>query len=105
VDDVIAYRTVEAPASSRPLLRQALDGGGFDAVVFTSGSTIRGLQSLAVSDGLDVRPIPAICIGPETASVAAAAGFSVLTVASGHAADALRDAVVEALSLQPMEVP
>ena len=66
VDDVVAYRTLEAPATSRSLLRQAMAERAFDAVVFTSGSTVRGLGSLAASDGLDVTSIPAICIGPET---------------------------------------
>jgi hypothetical protein len=42
VDDVVAYRTLEAPPSSRSLLREAMAGHAFDAVLFTSGSTVRG---------------------------------------------------------------
>ncbi|MBC7373127.1 MAG: bifunctional uroporphyrinogen-III C-methyltransferase/uroporphyrinogen-III synthase, partial [Frankiales bacterium] len=46
VDDVTAYRTVRAappPAETR----EALKGGGFDAVLFTSSSTVRNLVGIA----------------------------------------------------------
>ena len=46
VDDVTAYRTVRAapPAAS---VREAIKGGGFDAVCFTSSSTVRNLVGIA----------------------------------------------------------
>ena len=46
VDDVTAYRTVRAapPAAET---REALKGGGFDAVLFTSSSTVRNLVGIA----------------------------------------------------------
>ncbi len=46
VDDVTAYRTVRAsppPAETR----EAIKGGGFDAVLFTSSSTVRNLVGIA----------------------------------------------------------
>ena len=46
VDDVTAYRTVRAsppPAATR----EAIKGGGFDAVLFTSSSTVRNLVGIA----------------------------------------------------------
>ena len=46
VDDVTAYRTVRAsppPADTR----EAIKGGGFDAVLFTSSSTVRNLVGIA----------------------------------------------------------
>ena len=74
VDDVVGYRTREAPVSSRPLLRRALADGPIDAVVFTSGSTVRGLVALARAESLDIAAIPSVCIGPETAAEARRAG-------------------------------
>ena len=103
VDDVVAYRTSEAPATSRSLLRQAMAERAFDAVVFTSGSTVRGLGSLAASDGLDVTSIPAVCIGPETAEAATQAGFRLLSVASSQDADALARTTASAL-MTPQEI-
>lgn len=105
VDDVVAYRTREAPSSSRSLLRRAMAEGAFDAVLFTSGSTIRGLRSLATADALDVTAIPAICIGPETADEAARAGFRVIAVASSQDANTLANTTAAALTLQPQEIP
>ena len=101
VDDVVAYRTLEAPSGSRSSLRQAMAEGPFDAVVFTSGSTIRGLRSLAEADGSDVTAIPAVCIGPETANEARRGGFRVIAVASSQDASALAAATAGALTRQP----
>ncbi|MEX1168528.1 MAG: hydroxymethylbilane synthase [Chloroflexota bacterium] len=105
VDDVVAYRTLEAPPSSRSLLRQAMAEGAFDAVVFTSGSTIRGLRSLAAAVALDITAIPAVCIGPETADEAARAGFRLLAVASSQDANTLARTTASALTPQPQEIP
>ena len=79
-DDVVAYRTLEAPDDSRILLRLALTEGPIAAVVFTSGSTVRGLIRLAATASVDVTSIPAVCIGPETADEARAAGFRLVVV-------------------------
>lgn len=104
VDDVIAYRTREAPDSSRALLRQANAGGSIDAVVFTSGSTVRGLVALAGAERLDLTPIPAVCIGPETAAEARAAGFSVLAVSDSPDSTTLASTTARAVLAQPLEV-
>lgn len=104
VDDVIAYRTREAPESSRSLLRQALAEGAIDAVVFTSGSTVRGLVALSRTEDLDVLGLPAVCIGPETAADAERAGFSVLTVSPSPEAAALADATARALAGPEQEI-
>ncbi len=61
-DDVTAYRTVRAappPASTR----EALKGGGFDAVLFTSSSTVRNLVGIA---GKPHDSTVLACIGPAT---------------------------------------
>ncbi len=104
VDDVIAYRTREAPDASRALLRRAVAGGPLAAIVFTSGSTVRGLSVLARSEALDLASVPAVCIGPGTAAAARAAGFAVAGVAAQPGAAALASTTARAVLDQPVEV-
>jgi len=93
VEEVVAYRTVEAPVSSRGPLETALRAD-LDGVTFTSSSTVRGLMGLATSDERAfVRETPAFCIGPVTARTALTAGFRVAAVAGEHTAAGLADAV------------
>ena len=73
VDDVTAYRTVRAappPAETR----EALKGGGFDAVLFTSSSTVRNLVGIA---GKPHDTTVLACIGPQTAKTADELGLRV----------------------------
>jgi uroporphyrinogen-III synthase len=104
VDDVIAYRTREAPESSRLLLRRATADGPIEAVLFTSGSTVRGLVALGRNEAIDVVSIPSVCIGPETADEARAAGFRMLAVSPSPDSAALAAATARALTLQPQEI-
>jgi len=73
IDDVTAYRTVRAappPAETR----EAIKSGGFDAVCFTSSSTVRNLVGIAG------KPHPrtvVACIGPQTAATAREFGLRV----------------------------
>ena len=72
-DDVTAYRTVRAappPAETR----EALKGGGFDAVLFTSSSTVRNLVGIA---GKPHDTTVLACIGPQTAATAVELGLRV----------------------------
>jgi uroporphyrinogen III methyltransferase/synthase len=46
IDDVTAYRTVRAAPPPAPI-REAIKTGGFDAVCFTSSSTVRNLVGIA----------------------------------------------------------
>ncbi len=96
VDEFTAYRTVGAPAESIALLREALMDPALGAVVFASGSAVRGFVELAGS----VRP-PAITIGPRTTADALAQGFRVIAEAGTQSVSGIADAVVRAL---PMEV-
>jgi uroporphyrinogen-III synthase len=98
VEDVVAYRTIEAPASSRGLLRAALAAGPIAAVVHTSGSTVRGLSALATAEGLDLSGIPAVCIGEPTAMAARAAGHDVIAIARTADAETLATAAAGALT-------
>ena len=90
VDEAVAYRTVEGPSSSRAALAAAVAEGPFDALVFTSGSTIRGLFSLLTPhDRRIVLRSTAWCIGPATASVAREHGFGRVREVSTRSTDAL----------------
>ena len=91
VDDVTAYRTVRAapPAAS---IREAIKAGKFDAVVFTSSSTVRNLVGIAG------KPHPSTvvaCIGPATAKVAEEHGLRVDVLAPEASASSLVDALAE----------
>ncbi|MEO5704890.1 MAG: hydroxymethylbilane synthase [Candidatus Limnocylindrales bacterium] len=103
VDDIVAYRTHEAPSVSRALLRTALRHGPIDAVVFTSGSTVRGLVALGRAETIDVTLIPSICIGPETAKEARASGFRIFAVAASPDSAALATTAARALAISPRE--
>lgn len=115
VDDIVGYRTREAPDASRRNLRAAMADGPIAAVVFTSGSTVRGLVSLGHAESIDVRGVPAVCIGPETADEARAAGFRILAVSPSPDPTAIAMTTANALtapatndtatSLQPKETP
>ena len=95
VEEVVAYRTVEAPAPSRDPLHAALHGD-LAGIAFTSSSTVRGLVRLASPvDRGRARGIPAFCIGPVTADTARHAGFDIASVAADHTALGLADAIAD----------
>ncbi|HEX8497384.1 MAG TPA: bifunctional uroporphyrinogen-III C-methyltransferase/uroporphyrinogen-III synthase [Actinomycetales bacterium] len=91
VDDVTAYRTVRA-APPAPEVREAIKTGRFDAVVFTSSSTVRNLVGIAG------KPHPSTvvaCIGPATAKTAEEHGLRVDVLAPEASGAALVDALAE----------
>src|SRR5699024_1977876 len=73
VDDVTAYRTVRAAPPPAPI-REAIKTGGFDAVCFTTASTVRNLVGIAGKP--HARTIVA-CLGPKTAETAREFGLRV----------------------------
>jgi uroporphyrinogen III methyltransferase / synthase len=102
-EDVTAYRTVRAAPPPAPI-REAIKGGGFDAVLFTSSSTVRNLIGIA---GKPHAVTVIAVIGPQTAKTAAEFGLRVDVVADKPSIPALvealaahgakiRDAAVEA---------
>src|SRR5215218_9196211 len=100
VDDVTAYRTVRAapPAAS---VREAIKGGGFDAVCFTSSSTVRNLVGIAGKP--HAKTVVAV-IGPATAASATEFGLRVDVQPETAAVAPLVDALAEyALSLRESE--
>ncbi|HEX2142843.1 MAG TPA: uroporphyrinogen-III synthase [Candidatus Limnocylindria bacterium] len=93
VHDVVAYRTVEAPAGSRDMAADALEQP-LDGITFTSGSTARGLVSLLPPEQRTrLTALPAYCIGPVTSAVARSLGFTTPVVASTHTAAGLAEAI------------
>jgi len=78
VDDVTAYRTVRAAPPSASV-RESLKGGGFDAVLFTSSSTVRNLVGIA---GKPHESTVLAAIGPQTAATARELGLRVDVQAS-----------------------
>jgi uroporphyrinogen III methyltransferase / synthase len=91
VDDVTAYRTVRAAPPPAPV-REAIKSGAFDAVCFTSSSTVRNLVGIAG------KPHPSTvvaCIGPATARTAEEHGLRVDVVAPEPDAEVLVDALAD----------
>ena len=98
VDVVTAYRTIPVPDASRALTER-LQRGDVDALVFTSGSTVRALVTGTEPQAMGAifaRPAPpaTFCIGPRTATVARSAGLPVSAVASPHTTAGLLSALV-----------
>jgi uroporphyrinogen III methyltransferase/synthase len=88
-EDVTAYRTVRAAPPPAPI-REAIKGGGFDAVLFTSSSTVRNLIGIA---GKPHAVTVIAVIGPQTAKTAAEFGLRVDVVAAKPSVAALVDAL------------
>ena len=89
VDDVTAYRTVRAAPPPAPT-REAIKGGRFDAVVFTSSSTVRNLVGIA---GKPHASTIIAVIGPATAKTAEEHGLRVDVLAPTPSVEVLADAL------------
>jgi uroporphyrinogen III methyltransferase/synthase len=89
IDDVTAYRTVRAapPAAE---IRDAIKSGGFQAVCFTSSSTVRNLVGIA---GKPHAKTVVACIGPQTAATAIEFGLRVDVQPEDASVGALVDAL------------
>ena len=102
VEDVTAYRTVRAappPAETR----EAIKTGGFDAVLFTSSSTVRNLVGIA---GKPHHSTVVACIGPQTAKAAEEHGLRVDVLAETSTVPGLVEALAahgEALRAMALE--
>lgn len=91
VDDVTAYRTVRAAPPPAPT-REAIKTGKFDAVMFTSSSTVRNLVGIA---GKPHQSTIIACIGPATAKTAEEHGLRVDVLADKPSVEVLADALAE----------
>jgi uroporphyrinogen III methyltransferase/synthase len=97
VVEVAAYRTVLEPLDGpgRPPVTSLLRSGGIDAIVFTSGSTVRSFAAAAGAANLRdaLESVVVACIGPVTADAVRDAGFAVAVVASSATSSALASAL------------
>ena len=75
--------------------RKAILSLDLAAIVFASGSAVRGFLALGGSTGW-----PAITIGPRTTKEAKTLGFSVIAEATTQSAEALAAAVVQAIPIE-----
>jgi uroporphyrinogen III methyltransferase/synthase len=91
VDDVTAYRTVRATPPPAPT-REAIKSGKFDAVVFTSSSTVRNLVGIA---GKPHTSTIIAVIGPATAKTAEEHGLRVDVMAPAPSVEVLVDALAD----------
>ena len=89
VGDVTAYRTVRAAPPPAPV-REAIKTGKFDAVVFTSSSTVRNLVGIA---GKPHAGTVIAAIGPATAKTCEEHGLRVDVVAGKPSVVELADAL------------
>ncbi len=95
VDEIHVYTTADAPLPPDTLdeLRQ-----GWDAITFTSGSTVQGfLAAIAGEEGLvdHLRRGVIACIGPKTADVLQGLGYAPQVVATDHTAAGLVAALAD----------
>lgn len=91
VDDVTAYRTVRAAPPPAPV-RDAIKTGRFDAVVFTSSSTVRNLVGIA---GKPHASTVIAAIGPATAKTCEEHGLRVDVLAAKPSVEQLIDALAD----------
>lgn len=89
VEDVTAYRTVRAAPPPAPV-REAIKTGQFDAVVFTSSSTVRNLVGIA---GKPHSATVIAAIGPATARTCEEHGLRVDVMAASPGSLELADAL------------
>jgi uroporphyrinogen-III synthase len=93
VDDVVAYRTVSGPEASRRALMAAIKDPDAEAIVFASGSAVRGIVELAGAKAGAARAMRAVTIGPKTSAVARELGFNVAGEAQTRDSVGLRAAL------------
>lgn len=94
VHEITCYSSVEGPPSSADPLRAALDEG-VDAVIFASGSAVRGYVRLG--GPVDV---PAVTIGPRTTAAAQTAGFNVVAEAKRQDVSELAAAIERGIGVE-----
>ncbi|MBA2697724.1 MAG: uroporphyrinogen-III synthase [Nocardioidaceae bacterium] len=91
VDDVTAYRTVRAAPPPAPT-RDAIKSGKYDAVLFTSSSTVRNLVGIA---GKPHASTVIAAIGPATVKTCEEHGLRVDVLAPKPSVEALADALAD----------
>ncbi|MDQ4065495.1 MAG: uroporphyrinogen-III C-methyltransferase [Actinomycetota bacterium] len=91
VEEVACYRNVAGTPD--PVALQTVSAGDYDAVTFTSASTVERFVELA---GRPKEGAVVVVIGPQTAAAARSADIAVTAMADPHTTDGLVDALVRA---------
>ena len=91
VDEVVAYRTVRA-APPPEAVRDGIKRGRYDAVLFSSSSTVRNLVGIA---GKPHATTVIVCVGEKTALTAEEHGLRVAAIADQSDGRALVDALAD----------
>ena len=97
VDQVVAYRTVQA-AVLEPNIHRMLRDGEVAIVTFTSSSTVKNLVSLLGGETQLLAGSMIACIGPVTSKTAREAGLSVAIEAKEHTIPGLVEALLERIT-------
>lgn len=96
VDEVVAYRTVPAPAPGAET-RRALEHA--DAVTFSSPSAVEAYLGWRDPDGRAIRVPPVVaCLGPTVAAAARKRGLTVSVESPAPSADAVARALAESFA-------
>ncbi len=106
VVEVVAYRTVEGPPTSKPALHEALTAPDLRAIILCSGSAVRGIISLSAgTEGPGAAALlprlgatPLVSIGPSTSAAIREAGLQVAVEATRQSVEGLVAAVEELLA-------
>lgn len=98
VDEVVAYRTVQASLNREKLIRQLLKSNRIDWITFTSSSTARNFKDLMQGSGSDdliqlIGNTRIASIGPITTETAEKLGFNVHVTAAEYTIPGLCDAI------------
>lgn len=95
VDDIAVYRTVQASIDALESAKDALAGASIDLITFTSSSTVKNFNSLAVQAGINtMRDVTCAAIGPITAKTAEELGYTVGISAVEHTIEGLVNAIL-----------
>jgi len=95
--EVVAYRIVDAPRWSQPVVR-AISEGRIDLVLFASAATAQATARQFARARLDPATLPAVCIGEMCATGTDASGFPVAAIAREPSLDALVVAAANAVA-------
>lgn len=93
VDEALAYETDVGPPDLCPVLEDAVKARP-DAIVFTSGSTVKGFMRLVGSPSARVPGCAVICIGPRTARIVEEVGVTPTRVAKTPTPEGIVEAIL-----------
>jgi uroporphyrinogen III methyltransferase/synthase len=96
IDEVPAYRTVQASGNVR-LIKERFREGKMDILTFTSASTVTNFTDMMAEDNIQelLEGVTVVCIGPVTASTAHSLGISVHVTAKEYTVEGMIASILE----------